>query len=121
MSEARVAREATDGEAMTADREQTRRDAELRKFLDGNGYEVVSLGDGSRSAVPIAPAAAIAELDALLAELEQSERKVPALVEALKELAGYVRALLAGQVSRPELIWALEQSDEALAVWEQDA
>jgi len=37
------------------------------------------------------------------------------LREPLRELAGYVRAHLAGQNADPELRWALEQADEALA------
>ncbi len=118
-----------------ADREQTRRDAELRKFLDGNGYEVVSLGDGSRSAVPIAPAAAIAELDALLAELEQAERpcnrcdstevrlratearlaSVPALVEDV------TTAAYCGEEETVTVEQVQQILREALTVWEEEA
>lgn len=46
-----------------------------------------------------------------VAELEAA----PDLREPLRELAGYVRAHLAGQDADPELKWALEQADEALA------
>ncbi len=61
---------------MTADREQTRRDAPaIRTYIENAGYEVLALSDGSRTAMPMDTAPVIAELDALLAELEQAERE----------------------------------------------
>lgn len=42
-------------------------------------------------------------------------QRVGELEAALKELAGYVRAHLAGNDADPELLWALELADEALA------
>ncbi len=46
--------------------------AEIRAFLEGNGYQVVNLGNG-RSAVALDNAAPLAALDALRARVQELE------------------------------------------------
>ncbi len=123
VSDARVVGEAAEGEAMTVDREQTRRDAEA--MIARNEY-------GQTWA---------RRWLALLAELEEAERerdearieisrlgrtenwlndkltavearlaKVPALVEALRDI-----------VDSTDGMFASDRAFQALAAWEQDA
>lgn len=51
----------------------------LRAFVEGGGYEVVTMGDGNRSAVPRDEAPA-------LADLERAERMAQHLGVAVEEL-----------------------------------
>jgi hypothetical protein len=47
-------------------------------------------------------------------------QKAEAVVEAAREIRGYVRAHLAGNDADPELTWALEQADAALTALDSE-
>jgi hypothetical protein len=50
---------------------------------------------------------------------EARAQKAEAVVEAAREIRGYVRAHLAGNDADPELTWALEQADAALTAYDE--
>jgi hypothetical protein len=65
-----------------------------------------------------------AEARAQKAEAERDDEiahrwKAEAVVEAAREIRGYVRAHLAGNDADPELTWALEQADAALTAYDK--
>ncbi len=73
--------------------------AEIRAFLEGNGYQVVNLGDG-RSAVALDNAAPLAALDTLAARVPGSSAvpaevaKGPGAVRSGPALDPFARAIL---------------------------
>jgi hypothetical protein len=48
----------------------------LAAFVENNGYEVVTLSDGERSAVPMSTAEALTELRALAQRVEDAEARL---------------------------------------------
>jgi hypothetical protein len=63
--------------------------ATLRAFIESGGYEIKMMSDGHNSMVPMDERPALAELDALLAEVERLTRDLEKEQRATSE---YVRA-----------------------------
>lgn len=82
----------------------------IKTFIENNGYEIITLNDGSKAAVPMKIEEVLAEYEKLVAASDQSAE----LREALQELSGYVRAHLAGRDADTELEWALEKATDTL-------